>query len=79
MDEIGAEGSSPLNNEFDDFLIDYVVIRLSIGNEYDMTQENTLMANIVAQIQQMVMPPPSGIIVDSYWSSSRRQRAGGYR
>jgi len=79
VEEIGAEDSSPLNNEFDDFLIDYVVIRLSVGNEYDMTQENTLMANIVAQIQQLVMPPPCGVIVDSYWDSQGRRRSGGYR
>ena len=59
--------NSPLLTEFDDFLVEYATIRLSAGNEYDMTQESQLMANIAAQIQQILIPPPVGIITKGYW------------
>lgn len=60
--------NSPLLTEFDDLLIEYVAIRLSIGNEYDMTQEAQLLANIMAQIQQILTPPPAGFIMEGYWA-----------
>lgn len=66
--ELVWEDNSPLNTEFDDFLIEYAVIRLGVGNEYDMTQESQLMANIAAQIQEVLIPPPVGVIVKGYWS-----------
>ena len=65
--EIEWSGKSPLNTEYDDFLVEYAAIRLSVGNEYDMTQESQLMANIVAQIQQLLTPPPTGIVTEGYW------------
>ncbi|MBQ6004811.1 MAG: hypothetical protein IJL14_01010 [Selenomonadaceae bacterium] len=67
IDELAWEDKSPLNNEFDDFLVEYVSVRLSVGNEYDMTQESQMMSNIVAQIQKILMPPPAGIIVKGFW------------
>lgn len=67
IEEIGWDGESPLLTEFDDFLIEYVTIRLSVGEEYDMTQETQLMANIVAQIQEILIPPPVGILIRGYW------------
>lgn len=66
--ELAWEDNSPLLTEFDDFLVEYAAIRLSVGNEYDMTQESQLMANIVTQIQQILIPPPVGIVVKRYWS-----------
>lgn len=65
--ELTWEDKSPLLTEFDDFLIEYATIRLSIGNEFDMTQESQLVANIVAQIQQILLPPPAGISTKGYW------------
>lgn len=65
--ELTWNDDSPLNTEYDDFLVEYATIRLSVGNEYDMTQESQLMANIAAQIQQLLAPPPAGIIVKGYW------------
>lgn len=65
--ELAWEDDSPLNTEFDDFLIEYAVIRLSVGNEFDMTQESQMMANIAAQIVQILAPPPAGLIVRGYW------------
>ena len=66
--ELVWKDKSPLLTEFDDFLVEYATIRLSIGEEYDMTQESQLMANIANQIQQILLPPPSGISTKGYWS-----------
>jgi len=67
VEELTWQDKSPLLTEFDDFLVEYVTIRLSVGNEYDMTQEMQMLANIAAQIQQIIMPPPAGIITKGYW------------
>ena len=77
--ELAWTDSSPLNTEFDDFLIEYAAIRLSVGNEYDMTQESQLMANIAAQIQRILVPPPAGILTHGYWGSTYHSRMGDYR
>lgn len=76
--ELSWNDNSPLNTEFDDFLVEYATIRLSVGNEYDMTQENQLMANISAQIQRILVPPPAGIMTYGYWYDPYRLKAGGY-
>ena len=67
IEELTWAGKSPLLTEFDDFLIEYATIRLSVGNEFDMTQESQLVANIAAQIQQILLPPPAGISTKGYW------------
>lgn len=48
--ELGIEDVSPLPNEFDDLLIEYAVIRLSMGNEFDMSQETQVMMGVQDQI-----------------------------
>ncbi len=67
IEELEWEDNSPLLTEFDDFLVEYAAIRLSVGNEFDMTQETQFLANIVAQIQQILVPPPAGFVVGGYW------------
>ena len=49
--EVSLTGASPFPNDFDDFLIEYAIIRLAAGNEFDMSQEVALMSNIMQQIQ----------------------------
>lgn len=67
VQELTWEDSSPLNTEFDDFVVEFATVRLSAGNEYDMTQENQLLANIAAQIQSLLTPPPVGFVMEGYW------------
>ena len=74
--ELSWEDNSPLSNEFDDFLIEYAALRLSVGNEYDITQESQLIASIVAQINQILTPPPAGVLTQGYWGG--RSKAGDY-
>ena len=68
IEELAWESKSPLETEYDDFLVEYVTVRLSVGNEYDMTQESQMLATIAAQIQRLLIPPPAGIITKGYWS-----------
>ena len=79
IEELAWSGTSPLNTEFDDFLVEYAAIRLSVGNEFDMTQESQLLANVVAQIQRMLAPPPAGILTLGYWERYYNRKAGDYR
>ena len=67
VEELSLNDNSPLNTEFDDFLIEYAAIRLEIGNEYDVSQEQQVMSNIYSQIQQILMPPPVGVVTKGYW------------
>ena len=67
IEELTWEENSPLLTEFDDFLVEYAMIRLAAGNEFDMTQESQLMSNIAAQIQQILIPPPVGLVRKGYW------------
>lgn len=78
INELEWSDNSPLLTEFDDFLVEYVTIRLSIGNEYDVSQEGQLMANIVEQIQTILTPPPPGFVTRPYWDG-RSWNSGGYR
>ena len=67
IEELTIEDKSPLQTEFDDFLIEYASIRLNISNEFDVSQEQAVMASIYQQIQKILLPPPSGFTVKSYW------------
>lgn len=73
LDELTLQDTSPLLTEYDDFLIEYATIRLSIGNEYDVSQEQVVMGNIISQIQQMLFPPPPGVRVRGYWDNGPRR------
>lgn len=78
IEELALGDNSPLNTEFDDVLIEYATIRLGVGNEFDMTQESMMMANITTQIQRLLVPPPAGILTQGYWHEGYRSKAGGY-
>lgn len=65
--EMHFDDTTPLLNEFDDFLIEYAVYRLALTNEFDMTQEQQLISNIHQQITSILNPPPYGTVVHGYW------------
>ena len=67
VEELTAEDKSPLPRDFDDFLVEYASIRLQVGNEYDMSQEQSLIANIYSQLQKMLIAPPVGFVVKGYY------------
>lgn len=66
--EVEADGVSPLPNDFDDALIEYSVIRLSMGNEFDMSQEFSVMQTVVDQVMGIIYSYPSAEKnIDGYW------------
>ena len=66
------DDDSPLLNEFDDLVIEYAQIRLSVGNEYDVSQDNQIMGSIYSQVIDMLHIPPTGTILDGYWDTPMR-------
>ena len=77
IDEVTMNDNSPLLSDFDDFLMEYVAIRLAVGNEYDESQETQVMMQIYGQIRDLLAPPPVGVIAREYWRGGSR-RGGGY-
>ena len=67
LEELGIEDKSPLMTDFDDFLIEYAVVRLSLENEYDMTQEQQIFGNIAQQITRSLLPSPPSVQLRGYW------------
>ena len=67
LDELHFDDETPLLNEFDDFLIEYAIWRLSLAEEFDMTQEQQIIASISQQIAQVLSLPPPGGTVRGYW------------
>lgn len=78
IEELTTEDNSPLLTEFDDLIIEYAQIRLSIGNEYDVSQDQQVMGNIYSQILDLLHIPPCGETVDGYWDAPVRRYRGDY-
>lgn len=67
VEDLKFDDTTPLINEFDDFLTEFCIMRLSIDNNYDMTQEQQILANIYQQISRVLSPPPPAAHVRGYW------------
>lgn len=78
ISELSITDKSPLPNDFDDLLIEYANIRMSIENEYDVSQDSTVYSTIYQQIMNILHVPPTGIYSCSYWDSPTKP-VGGYR
>lgn len=62
------EDVSPFPAELDDFLYEYVSLRASLTNEFDMTQEASVMGQIVAQVENLLRQlSPDGVQTYGYW------------
>jgi len=65
--EVGLNDFSPFQDELDDFITEYVVVRAQMGYWFDTTQETSLMRNIYNQIVELVTPYTESFdAVDSY-------------
>lgn len=53
--ELKKDDTTPIPNDFDDFIIEYTVLRLAMGDEFNMSQEAELMSNIHEQIKQNLL------------------------
>lgn len=61
---------TPFPNELDDFLVEYCVIRASVTNEFDMSQEMSIMSSILSQLMEYLNSfAQNSIQVDGYWNN----------
>ena len=62
------ESSLPLPNDFDDAIIEYTTIRAQLRNEFDMSQELSIMSTVVEQITSMLraIEPKRGVVAGYY-------------
>lgn len=44
----------PMMNELSDFVVEYASIRSSLTNEFDVSQETSIMSSIISQIEDMI-------------------------
>lgn len=71
--ELLKKGSdvSPFPNDMDDWLLEYVNIRASMSNEFDIGQETQVMQNIITQVESMLHGlSPHGIQTEGYWNGA---------
>lgn len=65
---LGLDDVSPLPDDLNDFLFEYAATRASISNEFDISQEMTVISNIVSQVETYLnRRSPHHITVDGYW------------
>lgn len=68
--EATLNDTTPFPNDFDDFLIEYAVIRLSFGNEFNMADEKEVMSVIHEQIKANLIGSELQVnYVEGYWGS----------
>ena len=65
---LGMEDESPLPDDLNDFIYEYAAARASISNEFDISQEMSVISNIVSQVEAYLnRRSPHHITVDGYW------------
>lgn len=70
MQLLGYDDKSPFPTEIDDFLIEYVVIRASVSNEFDVSQETSIMGTVVSQVENVIRNlVQKEVFTDGYWDS----------
>lgn len=68
MEQLTEKDETPLPSDFDDFVYEYAMIRMNMTNEFDLSQEQSIMQTVAAQIKTMLhdyMAP--GVQLRSYW------------
>ena len=72
MTLLDYDGASPFPTEIDDFLIEYAVTRASISNEFDVSQESSIMGNIISLATDFLRNMAHDtVFVDGYWGPHR--------
>lgn len=73
MDDLTIDDSTPLLNEYDDLLVEFANVRLSVENEYDVSADSQIMSTIQSQIIRLLHIPPTGVTVQGYWGANLEQ------
>lgn len=65
-----VEDTFPMMNEMADFVVEYASIRSSLTNEFDVTQETSIMASVVSQVEDLLRQyNGKSVQTDGYWES----------
>lgn len=65
------EDEVPFNSDIIDFIVEYAVIRASLVNEFDMSQEAQIMGSIIAQMENLFHGINGrGVQTDGYWNDT---------
>ncbi len=65
------EDEVPFNSDIIDFIVEYGVIRASLVNEFDMSQEAQIMGSIIAQMENLFHGINGrGVQTDGYWNDT---------
>lgn len=73
FEDLTLEDSTPLANEYDDLLVEFANVRLSVENEYDVSADSQIMSTMQAQIMRILHIPPTGVTVQGYWGPTMEQ------
>lgn len=73
MEDLTIDDSTPLLNEYDDLLLEFANVRLSVENEYDVSADSQIMSTIHSQILRLLHIPPTGVTVQGYWGANLEQ------
>lgn len=58
----------PLTNGLIDFVVEYAIMRASFTNEFDMTQESSLMVSVLQSLEARLRAfTPASVITRGYW------------
>lgn len=61
----------PLMNELVDFVVEYACIRASMTNEFDLSQETSIMGTVISQVEDLVRKYNSrGVQAGGYWDTA---------
>lgn len=71
------DGVSPFLTDIDIVLIEYVVVRASLTDEFDMSAETSVLSTVMAQAEQLIRDlAPMEVQTNGYWDNCLcRQRA----
>lgn len=73
MEDLTMDDNTPLLNEYDDLIVEFANVRLSVENEYDVSADSQIMSTIQAQVMRLLHIPPTGITVQGYWGANLEQ------
>lgn len=61
----------PLMNELADFVVEYACIRASMTNEFDLSQETSIMGSVISQVEDLIRKYNArGVQAGGYWDST---------
>ena len=68
FEPLTLKDETPVPNEYDDYILEYAMIRMNMTQEFDLSQEQQLMSSITSQITSRIRDfNEPGVQLKSYW------------